>query len=66
MMENVRTREKVDMVSSEEKYNKLVRRHNFSGRRIISENCVLLKTEVIKVEFCKPIYVGACILDLAK
>ena len=65
-MENVRTREKVYMVSSEENYQKMVRRHNFAGRRIISENCVLLKSEVTKVEFCKPIYVGACILDLAK
>lgn len=66
-MENVRNRVDIKIVDDEKKMSKLVCSPLFKDKKIINENGVVaVQMNKAKVMLDKPIYVGACILDLSK
>ncbi|XP_071651462.1 uncharacterized protein [Temnothorax longispinosus] len=44
----------------------MIAKPNFRSRSVFSENAVAIKMQKLEVKFNKPIYVGMCILDIAK
>jgi len=65
-MENIRKRVDVKLVTTESQALKLVSKPNFDKRTIFTENLVAVHMRKTKLKFDKPIYLGACILDLSK
>ena len=58
MLEDPRRREQVSFVTDTKRYYNLVNKANFLGRKIISENCVLVKNKKTKIAFDKPLFIG--------
>ena len=56
--QNPRKRQVISFVTERAKYTKLANKANFMGRKIISENCVLVKNKQTKICFDKPLFVG--------
>jgi hypothetical protein len=65
-MENMRDRVKIDLISDESQYLKLVAKPQFIQQKIYSENLVAVKQLPKKVVLNKPVYVGVSVLDLSK
>ena len=65
-MENIRNRVNVQLVTSKEKFKKLVAKPNFKSRKIFSENLVSVHMKKTSLTMNKPVYLGMCILDLSK
>ena len=65
-MENIRNRSNIQLVSDEKKTLKLTAKTNFKRATIFSENLIAVHMGLIKLKFDKPVYTGACILDISK
>ena len=66
-MENIRNRVNVKLVNTEEKARKLIAKPNFKGPpKIFSENLISVHMKKTSLLMNKPVYLGACILDLSK
>ena len=65
-MENIRNRVNVQLVTSKEKFKKLVAKPNFRSRKIFNENLVSVHMKKTSLTMNKPVYLGMCILDLSK
>ena len=65
-MENIRNRVNVKLVNNKEKVLKLVAKPNYTGNNIIGENLISVHMKKTSLVMNKPVYLGACILDLSK
>ena len=65
-MENIRNRVNVKLVNNEEKARKLIAKPNYKSCKIFSENLISVHMKKTSLVMNKPIYLGACILDLSK
>ena len=65
-MENVRQYKDVKLVTSPEKFTKLVANPRYKSSVIFDENLVAVSMSKRTVQLCKPIYVGFSVLDLSK
>ena len=65
-MENKRKRVDVRLVTDGKKYKKLVAKPNFHAQKIFAEDLVSVHMKRTCMVMNKPIYIGACILDLSK
>lgn len=65
-MENIRNRTNITLVKSDEKAVKMNLLPNYEKRTIFSKNLVAVHMKKTKLIFNKPVYGGACILDLSK
>ena len=65
-MENIRNRENVKLVNNEEKARKLIAKPNYRSCKIFSENLISVHMKKTSLVMNKPVYLGACILDLSK
>ena len=66
IMENIRKRLHVKLVTSEKQALRLVAKPNFDRRVVFKENLVAVHMKKTKIRFDKPIYLGDCILDISK
>ena len=65
-MENIRNRQDIKLVNDEKKAKKLAAKPNYKHCTVFDENLVAMHMKKTKLVFNKPIYLGACILDLSK
>ncbi|VDI33807.1 Hypothetical predicted protein [Mytilus galloprovincialis] len=65
-MENIRKRVDVRLVNSEKQALKLVSKPNFDRRVVFNENLAAVHMKRTKLKFDKPVYLGACTLDISK
>jgi hypothetical protein len=65
-MENVEKRVDVRLVCNEKEALKLGAKPNFAGFTIFDENLLAVHMKKTEIMYDKPIYLGACILDLSK
>ena len=66
-MENIRNRVDVKLVNTLEKAKKLIAKPNLKGPpKIFSENLISVHMKKTSLTMNKPVYLGACILDLSK
>lgn len=65
-MENVRNRMKMELVSDQKKYKKLVNKTTFKNVTLYNENLAAVHLNTDVLEFNKPIYVGFSILEISK
>ena len=65
-MENIRNRKNVKLVNSEEKARKLIAKPNYRSCKIFSENLISVHMKKTSLIMNKPVYLGACILDISK
>ena len=66
-MENIRNRVNVKLVNTKEKARKLIAKPNLkSPPKIFSENLISIHMKKTSLLMNKPVYLGACILDLSK
>ena len=65
-MENIRNRKVVKLVNNEEKARKLIAKPNFNSCKIFNENLISVHMKKTSLVMNKPVYLGACILDLSK
>ncbi|VDI48620.1 Hypothetical predicted protein [Mytilus galloprovincialis] len=65
-MENIRKHVDVRLVTTEKQALKLVAKPNFDRRVVFTENLAAVHMKKTKLKFNKPIYLGACILDISK
>ena len=61
-MENVRKHRDINLVTTDEKRNKLVAEPNYHTTKRFSENLLVIEMKKIKVKMNKPIYLGMSIL----
>ncbi|CAG2207648.1 unnamed protein product [Mytilus edulis] len=65
-MENIRKRVDVKLVNREKQALKLVAKPNFDRRVVFTNNLAAVHMKKTKLKFDKPVYLGACILDISK
>ena len=65
-MENIRNRVNVKLVNTKEKARKLIAKPNFKSCKIFNENLISVHIKKTSLVMNKPVYLGACILDLSK
>ena len=65
-MENIRNRVNVKLVNTENKARKLIAKPNYRSSKIFSENLISVHMKKTSLLMNKPVYLGACILDLSK
>ena len=65
-MENIRNRVNVKLVTTKEKARKLIAKPNFKRSNVFSENLISVHMKKTSLVMNKPVYLGACILDLSK
>ena len=65
-MENIRNRVNVKLVNNEEKARKVIAKPNYRSCKIFSENLISVHMKKTSLIMNKPVYLGACILDLSK
>ena len=65
-MENVRKHRDINLVTTDEKRNKLVLEPNYHTTKRFSENFLAIEMKKTKVKMNKPVYVGMSILDISK
>ena len=65
-MENIRNRVNVKLVNNEEKARKLIAKPNYRSCKIFSENLISVHMKKTSLVMNKPVYLGACLLDLSK
>ena len=58
MLEDPKKRQRVAFVTDKKRYHRLVKKESFDARKIIDENCVLVKNKQTKVRFEKPLFIG--------
>ena len=65
-MENIRKHRNIGLVTTEEKYLRMVMKPNFKSGVLFGENLMGCEMGKIKVVMNKPVYLGQAILDLSK
>ena len=65
-MENIRNRVDVKLINNKEKASKLIAKPNYNSCKVFSENLVAIHMKKTSLTMNKPVYLGACILDLSK
>ena len=65
-MENVRIHRDINLVTTDEKRNKLVSEPNYHTTKRFSEDLLATEMKKTKVKMNKPIYLGMSILDISK
>ena len=65
-MENIRKHRNIKLVTTEEKYLRMVMKPNFKSGVLFGENLMGCEMDKIKVVMNKPVYLGQAILDLSK
>ena len=65
-MENIRKHRNIKVVTTEEKYLRMVIKPNFKSGVLFGENLMGCEMGKIKVVMNKPVYLGQAILDLSK
>ena len=65
-MENIRNHENIKLVTTEEKFTKLVMKPNFKSSILFGENLMGFEMGKVKVVMNKPVCLGQAILDLSK
>ena len=65
-MENIRNRVNVKLVNTKEKARKLIAKPNFKSCKVFNENLISVHMKKTSLVMNKPVYLGACILDLSK
>ena len=65
-LENIRNRVNVKLVNNIEKARKLIAKPNYKSCKIFSENLISVHMKKTSLLMNKPVYLGACILDLSK
>ena len=65
-MENIRNRVDVKLINNKEKARKLIAKPNYRSCKVFSENLVAIHMKKTSLTMNKPVYLGACILDLSK
>ena len=65
-MENIRKHRNIKLVTTEEKYLRMVMKPNFKSGVLFGENLMGCEMSKIKVVMNKPVYLGQAILDLSK
>jgi len=65
-MENLRNRVNIELVSNEERLNKLSAKLTYVNSKIFNQDLVAVHTKKERLLLDKPSYVGMCILDLSK
>ena len=65
-MENIRKHRNIGLVTTEEKYLRMVMKPNFKSGILFGENLMGCEMGIIKVVMNKPVYLGQAILDLSK
>ena len=65
-MENIRNRVNIELVTDENKSEKLAAKPNFNHCNIFSKNLIAIHMKKTKLVYNKPVYLGMCILDLSK
>ncbi|KAL6420894.1 hypothetical protein ACFW04_012121 [Cataglyphis niger] len=68
-MENVRNHVDVKLLTKwNERYGAeaMISKSNFHSRSVFAENLIAVELPKLEIKFNKPIYVGMCILDIAK
>ena len=63
-MENIRNHKNIKLVTTKEKFTKLVRKLNFKSSIFFGENLMGFEMGKVKVVMNKPVYLGQAILDL--
>ena len=66
IMENIRNRVDIKLISDKSKAEKLSAKPNFKHCNIFSEDLIAIHMKKTKLVFDKPVYLGMCILDLSK
>lgn len=62
----MRKRIKMELVSSEQRFLKLVKRPTFKYCTTYNENLTAVSLHNKIIDFCKPIYIGFAVLDISK
>ena len=65
-MENVRKHRDINLVTTDERRNKLVSEPNYHTTKHFSENLLAIEMKKTKVNMNKPVYLGMSILDISK
>uniref|UniRef100_A0A2S2NLE0 DNA-directed DNA polymerase n=2 Tax=Schizaphis graminum TaxID=13262 RepID=A0A2S2NLE0_SCHGA len=65
-MESMRKRMKMELVSSDQRLQKLINRTTFKHCTTYNENLNAVSLENKIIDFCKPIYIGFAVLDISK
>ena len=65
-MENIRNHKNIKLVTTEDKFMKLVMKPNFKSSILFGENLMGFEMGKVKVVMNKPVYLGQVILDLSK
>ena len=65
-MERPENREKVELISSISRYEKVVSKPTFKSCKIIHKNLVSAQMKYASLKLNKPMYIGMVVLDLAK
>ena len=65
-MENVRKRRNIDIISTSEKFKKLVAQPTFKSLTVFNDDISALERVRTTVHMTKPIYIGMCVLELSK
>lgn len=65
-MESMRRRVKMELISHQRRLQKLINRPTFKHCTLYNENLAIVSLENSIIHFCKPIYIGFCILEISK
>ena len=65
-IENVRNHRDIELVTTNERWNKLVSEPNYHTSKKFSENLLAIEMKKTKVKMNKPVYLGQPILDISK
>ena len=65
-MDNMRKHRDIELVTTDEKRNKLVSEPNYYTTKRFSENLLAIEMKKTKVKMNKPIHLGMSILDISK
>ena len=65
-IENTKKYEYVSLIRTRDKFRRIIANPCYKSGEILSSNLFLAKRGPARVNLCKPIFVGACVLDIAK
>ena len=66
IMENIRNRFNIKLISLEKRAKNLIAKLNYNSRTIFDESLTVIHIDTIRIIFNKPMNIGTCILNLSK
>ena len=66
IMENVRNRTNVKLISNEEDYLKCISKRSYMSQKLFDNDLVAIWKSKVSLKLNKPAYIGMCILELSK